>query len=227
MQIVALWVIALSFAFAAVYAWFFRDDNHNLPLDPAHFEVIITYDGKTSSESGLVQYIAHASTYFSNPGDEDQRFNMCVTAAEVEIKNIGEVGVKARVAVSVVNSITIDEVTGLPIPRNDTESAIKYALIDKSLQDVAGVLDSFGDVNYRQFILNQMAAGSYAAIADMNDNMYKNVIIEQGSSLIFLLAFWVDYGAVGAEYGYAPGQTMMYTTYDLSVKVSAVDENAP
>lgn len=249
LQIAVLWVLVFSCTFIAVYAWFFKDEPFDLPLDPSEFGVTILFDGVEGSAS--LKYTARAPTMFTyvdDPNDpnydsyrSDKRFNSCLSAAEVEIKNIKDVVITASVTFKTTGSETKDG-SGALISRNSSadpegDFAVRYAIICESKNVVEAETDDYGYTDYKSFIVAQIdefldpqdiaALDDQEKVEAMNEAALDGVTIDGGQSITFLLVFWIDYNGLLYEYpeangGYKPKNSpLLHTTYELLVTVLA------
>lgn len=234
-HIVAVFAIVFSVTYTAVLAWFYRDSSHPFDLNPSQIEVEFVADDDESPE---IHYTLPAATVYtlpgqSNPAGEDAMFNACVRRTAVSIKNVGSALLKIRFYIEITGAETRDK-NNTVIPRNSSAPyALHYAAVHKSADELeapAG-LDAYGYPQYRENINRQMTEGAYTSLAEMNENIFKDMYILPSASgeetpenkLSFVIALWVDYFDLQAEFGYAPNLAVMSTVYSVKLVLIAMN----
>lgn len=229
--------LVFSFVFTAVYAWFYKDAELPLPLNPANFNASILIDGKTEETEILYSLPAPTILTFDSdtlpyPEYKDTMFNACVRRTLISIENTGNtefytfMGIEAAEAVTTYTDAggTLHE-----IKLTATESApiksLKVAVIDKDFENGEDILTDGGYPDYRKYIDLQMnipGGGRYASLEKMNEGYLQNTLVQPGDSAVFTLAIWADYDELCKEFGYGPQTGIIRSTvYTVRLKVRA------
>lgn len=239
---VALVCLTAVLAIRQVSAWFYTrkaGDNVDITSSPMRVEIAIN-DKVVSGETAVIDDIVlRAPTVYkeektSADADDDQNFDMAAEHIRVKLTNIGQAGIRPSIA------LTSKFKVGSEYVEMD-ESYLKFAVAP--LSEIK-VKDSGGNPlyypTYKQAIddnwLKDAESGEFLddTLTEYNKRLLRNVpalqpaeeMGERGDSFELAVIVWVDKSIIGSEvFSYNSGGAVRLQ-FQITLKVSALDENA-